>query len=231
MGQSCSQVCGFHHRQASTQLVLTPDMHVTPKKQRHPTETQVVTTNDTDEDSEVETEYPASPFPEDEGPRGLRLEFRPARKLQWQRSALSPALRQLLAACHANETDRARVIISSVSDVNYYGSPADNPLLVAIRQKNIEIVAALIDAGADLNPKLHSALELEVFSPVLEAVRVGDVDVLRCLCRAGADLTVVVVSTRQAGKTVMDIVDPRHEDLYDYLTSSFEQEVGNVSLI
>ncbi len=132
---------------------------------------------------------------------------------------------------HANETDRARVIISSVSDVNYYGSPADNPLLVAIRQKNIEIVAALIDAGADLNPKLHSALELEVFSPVLEAVRVGDVDVLRCLCRAGADLTVVVVSTRQAGKTVMDIVDPRHEDLYDYLTSSFEQEVGNVSLI
>lgn len=196
MGQSCSQVCGFHHSQASTQLILTPETHVTPKKQRHPTETQVVTTNDTDEDSEVETEYPASPFPEDEGPRGLRLEFRPARKLQWQRPALSPAMRQLISACHANETDRARALIPCLTDVNYYGSPTDNPLLVSIRQKNIEIVAALIDAGADLNPKLSSAFESELFNPVVEAVRVGDVDVLRCLCKAGGDLTVEVVRTR-----------------------------------
>lgn len=224
MGQSCSHVCGFHRHQSSTQLVLSEDTQATPKKQRHQTETQIVTTNDTDEDSEVETEYPASPFPEDEGPRRLRHDFHPARKLQWHRPSLSPPLRRLLEACHQNETDRAREIISTLSEVNFYGSPSENPLLVAIRQKNIEIVAALIEAGAEVNPTNTSPYEPMLFSPVVEAVRVGDVDVLRFICRSGGDLTLQV-----NGKTVLDIADPRHVDLCDYLVTAFEQQLGNVT--
>ena len=232
MGKSCSKICHFHQRSnSSTTFVIVPEPQEA--KPSISPEIALVTTNFTEEnvDEGVVIELPDSDLRRDEHFQALQTALRQENSAAFQ-TALEHAekLRDedafglLLGACVGNQTDIAKMVIGRVRSVNCFTYPYENPLLLAIKHKNIEVVMALIEAGALLSPRLDTEEEVALFSPVLAAVRAGDKDVLKLLVDMGGDLTLKLVRTTQDGKTVLDLADPRNEDLMDYLQATYTVE-------
>jgi len=233
MGKSCSKICHFHQRSnSSTTFVIVPETQEAAKPSTNP-EIALVTTNFTEEnaDENVAIELPDSDQRRDEHYQALQIALRQESSAAFQ-TVLEQAgkLREedafglLLKACVGNQTDIAKMLIGKVRSVNYFNYPYENPLLLAIKHKNIEVVMALIEAKAELNPPFPTAAEAALFSPVLAAVRAGDKDVLKLLVDMGGDLTLRDVGTTQQGKTVLELADPRNEDLTDYLQVTYAVE-------
>ena len=233
MGTSCSKICHYHQRSnSSTTLVVASD---SPETGKLPTAAEIalVTTTFTEEnaDEHIGLELQDS----DQGFQALwkvltednagnfQTAFEQAEEVREE-----DVFRLLLGACIANQTDCAKMLIGKVKTVNTFSYPFENPLLLAIKHKNIEIVMALIEAGAELNPTLHSDSATALFSPVLAAVRAGDKDVLKLLVDMGGDLTLTDVPLTQGDLTVLQLADPRNEDLMDYLKSEYTMAIVTV---
>lgn len=235
MGKSCSKICHFHHRStSSTTFVVQPvTEQCTGKRLAVVPEIALVTTNVTEENQEdaVVIEMQESERRRDDVYSALHSAIKSCDFSSFQSlfekadTVLSPedAFSLLISACASNQTDISRLTLTRVRDVNVYTYPYENPLLLAIKHKNIETVLSLIEAGATLNPAFRNKEDEVVFSPVLAAVRAGDPDVLKLVVESGGDLAAALVRNRQGptGTTVLDVVNPRHEDVKEYLAGAY----------
>jgi hypothetical protein len=91
-----------------------------------------------------------------------------------------------LNAILANLTDENKEILNQViidEDSGFIDSDNWKLLFVAVRKRNIEIVKALIEAGADVNTISYSGR-----TPLFDAVRYHNIEMVKALIEAGADV-------------------------------------------
>ncbi|XP_034950248.1 uncharacterized protein [Chelonus insularis] len=109
---------------------------------------------------------------------------------------------ELLRATAASETDRVIQLLSAGIDVNAWDSEGskNTPLHWAACYGNKEIVACLIDRGADINAENGCGA-----TPLHEAVNRGDIAICQELLDAGANPHIRAIHGTFAGKSPYDL--------------------------
>ena len=91
---------------------------------------------------------------------------------------------QLLQAIKTGDSEQVRSLVKlQLPEMKYGNSNEMHPLMMAVREGNIEIVQILIDAGADVN--IHGRGNN---TPLLIACRSGNIEIVKTLLAARVDL-------------------------------------------
>jgi len=102
----------------------------------------------------------------------------------------SPAPQKLFDAIEQNDSRKVKELIAKGADVNAENDKGMRALPMAAKKGNIEIVEALIAAGADVNYqflRLTSGKGPAIYTVILYAVGEGHTEVVKALLAAGAN--------------------------------------------
>jgi len=111
------------------------------------------------------------------------------------------------------DLERARQLIAAGADLENNHSYSMTPLMVAVRNGNINAVKLLIKAGANVNAKSSP----EESTPLMYASQRDWIDIMRMLLKAGAEIE----ATDSYGQTALHYaVLERNEEAMEFLLSA-----------
>jgi uncharacterized protein len=125
-------------------------------------------------------------------------------------------LKAMSEAVKTNDIEVVKLLLKLGAEINDEdGVMYDNetPLAVACSSGSLEIVEALLEAGAVVDT---SREDCEFLNPLMCAVVGGYFDIVRLLVERGANIDIV----RDGGSSALSIaIECRYEDIVKYLTS------------
>ncbi|MEZ0261764.1 MAG: ankyrin repeat domain-containing protein [Alphaproteobacteria bacterium] len=107
----------------------------------------------------------------------------------------------LLEACVAGRTAAARVLLDAGANPDHAASNGLTPLHAAVLGEKLDLLAALLDAGADIEKKWTDN------TPLQQAAAYGHAGVMRLLIDRGADPTCLTTKGETLAETVFNDKD------------------------
>lgn len=129
--------------------------------------------------------------------------------------------RQLVIAASAGDVSRVRELLQQGASINTQDAQGRTAVMAATYANHAEVVAALLDAGADVD--LRDAM---LNNPFLYAGAEGFLPIAKLAAAAGADPT---ITNRYGGTALIPAAERGHVEMVRYLLTETAVDVNHIN--